>query len=239
MYQELQQQLDIQFTNEELLKRAFVHRSYLNEHRQEVVMSNERLEYLGDAVLELSVTQALFHKLPDASEGKLTSIRSALVRGEHLSEIARRLDLGAYLQLSVGEENSGGRDKDYILANTFEALIGALYLDQGFAVADAFILKYVFCKLEYILEQNLHIDAKTEFQEIAQAEVMITPEYQLLEESGPDHNKVFVMGAYINDKLVGKGGGSSKRKAQEEAARTALNNVDWSELRDLLMRDAA
>lgn len=234
MYEPIQEKISITFQNQQFLETAFIHKSYINEYRGGNIESNERMEFLGDAVLELSVTKALYETLTTESEGKLTSIRSALVRGESLAETARDLGLGEFLKFSVGEENSGGREKDYILANTFEALIGAIYLDQGYEVADDFIKRTIFVKLDEVLEKKLHIDGKTEFQECAQAEVLITPEYQLLSEEGPDHDKQFTMGAFVADIQVGEGMGSSKRKAQENAARNALENVDWDELREKL-----
>ena len=209
--------------NQRLLEQAFVHRSYLNEH-PDCRWHNERLEFLGDAVLELVITHSLFTSFPNKDEGELTSIRSALVRKENLARLAHQLKFGDYLMLSRGEEASGGRQKDYILANTVEAFIGYLYLDQGYDCAAEFINHYLTSGVDEILSQKLYIDAKSSFQEIAQDKMGITPTYEVLEQSGPDHNRSFVMGAFLREQQVGQGQGSSKKKAQDEAARDALNN---------------
>jgi len=226
-YKELEKQIGITFADNDLLDRAFIHKSYMNEYKGKDKRDNERLEFLGDAVLELTVTEHLFLTYPDKSEGDLTNWRSALVKGKHLAEVGDELKLGTYLYLSKGEEKSGGRKKNYILANTLEALIGAMYLDKGYKVAHEFISNFILVKLEKILEEGLHIDAKSHFQELSQEEFDITPEYRLISESGPDHSKRFVMGAFFNDKPVGEGEGSSKQKAEEEAARDALVKVGW------------
>lgn len=227
MYTELQSKIGIAFKNKELYETAFTHRSYLNEHRHLKRDHNERLEFLGDAVLELVATEFLFQNYTDRSEGELTNWRSALVRGENLARIAKALGLGEYLYLSKGEENSGGREKNFLLANVFEALVGAMYLDHGYGVAQRFIEKFLLVHLETIIAKGLHIDPKSQFQEMAQEKVSITPVYELVEESGPDHNKTFVMGAYLDNKLVGKGKGSSKQLAEQEAAKSALKNQGW------------
>lgn len=226
-YEELEKQLKVTFKDKDILDRAFIHKSYMNEYKGADKRDNERLEFLGDAVLELAVTEHLFKTYPKQSEGVLTNWRSALVKGKNLAKVATELKLGNYLYLSKGEEKSGGRKKNYILANTLEAFIGALYLDKGYKVAHDFISKYILVKLEEILEEGLHIDAKSHFQELAQEEFDLTPEYRLISESGPDHNKRFVMGAFMADKKVGEGEGSSKQKAEEAAARNALVEVDW------------
>ncbi len=226
-YSELEKQIKVTFTDEDLLDHAFIHKSYMNEYKGDDKTDNERLEFLGDAVLELTVTEYLFKTYPHKPEGELTNLRSALVKGKNLAKVANELKLGNYLYLSKGEEKSGGRKKNYILANTLESLIGAMYLDKGYRVAHQFIGNFILTSLERILEQGLHIDAKSHFQELSQEEFDITPEYRLLNESGPDHSKRFVMGAYLNDKMVGEGEGSSKQNAEEEAARDSLVNVDW------------
>ncbi len=224
-YKDFQKLIGVKFKNLELLDLAFVHKSYVNES-QDQKEHNERLEFLGDAVLELAVTEFLYRNYGNP-EGELTNWRSALVRGANLAEIAKRLELSQYLYLGKGEEKSGGREKGYILANTVEAVIGAIFLDQGYKKSNVFINKFIISYLGEILEQGLHVDPKSRFQEIAQAKFNITPEYKLIKESGPDHAKVFVMGAYINDKKFGEGKGSSKQQAEQEAATDAMNNKGW------------
>jgi len=226
-YSQLQKKIGIKLKNQKLLENAFIHRSYLNEHRKEGLQSNERMEFLGDAVLELASTRHLFDKCPDESEGAMTSFRSALVKGKHLAEIARELDLGKYLFLSHGEEQSDGREKNYILANTVEALIGAIYLDQGYKVAEKFINKFITTKLDEIIEKGLHVDAKSRFQEMCQEIEDQTPYYKVLKEEGPDHDKTFIMGAYIEEELIGKGKGTSKQNAEDQAAKSALKAKGW------------
>ena len=188
--------------------------------------SNERLEFLGDAVLELVVTEYLYLNYPNP-EGDLTNWRSALVKGETLAKIAGELDLGEYLYLSHGEENSGGRSKDYLLANTFESIIGVVYLELGYDKAKEFIAKFLLVHLEGILKEGSHIDAKSKFQEIAQEKTGFTPAYQLLHDEGPDHDKIFTMGAYVEDRIVGKGKGNSKQAAEQKAAEDALKRLKW------------
>ncbi|MFC1810866.1 ribonuclease III [Patescibacteria group bacterium] len=226
-YKELEKTIGITFKDKKLLDHAFIHKSFMNEYKGKDKTDNERLEFLGDAVLELTVTEFLFKTYPHKTEGELTNWRSALVKGMHLAEVGVDLKLGNYLYLSKGEEKSGGRKKNYILANTVEALIGAMYLDKGYRVTHKFINDFILIKLEEILEQGLHVDAKSHFQELAQEQFEITPEYKLIKEHGPDHSKKFVMAAFFEDKKVGEGEGSSKQKAEEEAARNALVEVEW------------
>lgn len=226
---QLEQQIGCRFNDAKLAAQVFVHRSFLNEHDHPELASNERLEFLGDAVLELVVTDALYRRFPEKAEGDLTAIRSALVKRGHLAMVAKELHLGEMLLLSKGEELSGGRQKDYILANTVEALIGALYLGEGYAEASAFIDRFILPHTDHIVSANLHIDSKSRFQETAQEKVGVTPHYELLREEGPDHQKCFVMGAYLGDELIGEGQGSSKRKGEEEAALAALEAKGWLE----------
>jgi ribonuclease-3 len=209
----------------DLFERAFIHKSYVNENPG--VKHNERLEFLGDAVLELVVTDYLFAKFEEKPEGELTALRSALVRGRNLAKVSKSLEIGQFLILSNGEEQSGGRHKDYILANLCEAVIGAIFLDQGYEVARKFIYDYVLVTLDEILASKSYIDAKTHFQEMAQEKVNITPEYTLEEESGPDHSKVFRMAVYLNNEKVAIGAGSSKQKAEQDAAKNALELKGW------------
>lgn len=223
LFSNLQQTIHIKFKDRALLETAFVHTSYVNEHKHEKKRDNERLEFLGDAVLELVTTEFLYDTFPETGEGQLTNFRAALVKGKHLAEVARNLKLGQYLMLSRGEEKSGGREKNYILANTLEALIGGIYLDRGFAIAHKFITNFILTNLGEILKKGLHIDAKSKLQEISQEKFGITPTYQVLQESGPDHKKSFEVGVFIGDKMLGKGLGSSKQTAEQEAAFAALN----------------
>ncbi len=226
-YQALIQRLNLEFKDLELLDLAFVHKSYLNEHRRLKESHNERLEFLGDAVLELAVTEYLYKKYPDQEEGVLTNWRTALVQGKHLATIAEELDLGIYLYLSKGEERSGGRQKGYLLANTLEALIGAYYLDRGYRQTMKFIGHFILSRLDEILAKGEHIDAKSRFQELAQEKLGITPEYRFLSESGPDHQKVFTMGLFLGVQKIAEGNGSSKQKAEQEAAKAGLRVKKW------------
>jgi ribonuclease-3 len=226
-YKELQEKIGITIKNLNLLQNAFVHKSFINEHRSEKIEHNERLEFLGDAVLELAATRHLFEKCPDRDEGEMTAFRSALVKGKHLAEISKELNLGKYLFLSHGEERSGGREKNYILANTLEALIGAIYLDGGYEKAEGFIKKFILTKLDEIIEKGLHVDAKSRFQELSQEKEEFTPYYEVISEEGPDHDKKFTMGAYIKEELIAKGVGTSKQKAEDDAAKNALKQKGW------------
>lgn len=223
----LQDKIGVHFQNEELLSLAFIHKSYVNEHT-EASGYNERLEFLGDAVLELAVTDFLYHNYPDQPEGQLTNWRSALVKGKNLARVSSSMGLGEYLLLSRGEELSGGREKDYILANTQEALIGAIYLDKGFEVVNQYILRNIVVLLDEIIAQGLNVDSKSRVQELAQDRLSITPSYELLSESGPDHDKIFEMGIYLGKELAGKGTGPSKQEAEQAAAKDALKQKGWA-----------
>ncbi|MBI5755223.1 ribonuclease III [Candidatus Peregrinibacteria bacterium] len=225
-FEKLQKTIGITFGKKKLLEMAFVHKSYVNESSDPNLKHNERLEFLGDAVLELIVTEYLYAHY-DEPEGELTNWRSALVNGERLAEIAKELDLGAYLYLSHGEKKSGGDKKNYILANTFEALLGAIYLDQGYECSRDFVKKYVIGYLEEIIEKGLHRDAKSYFQEMAQEKLGITPEYRVLSQSGPDHRKMFTMAAFLKEEHVGTGTGFSKQNAEQSAAEDALKKKKW------------
>jgi len=224
--EELENAIDVHFDDDNLLSLAFIHKSYVNEHNDEE-RYNERLEFLGDAVLELAVTDFLYHNHPDQPEGQLTNWRSALVKGKNLARVARKLGLGKYLLLSRGEDLSGGREKDYLLANTVEALIGAIYLDKGFDLANQFILKNIVIMLDEIIAAGLNVDSKSRVQELAQDRLNVTPAYELLSEEGPDHDKVFEMGIYFGSELAGKGKGPSKQEAEQSAARDALRKRKW------------
>jgi len=225
---ELEKKLGIVFKNKDLLMQAFIHRSYLNENPQVTLGNNERLEFLGDAVLELAATEYLYARYPGESEGKLTSWRAALVNTKMISQAASKLGFGDFLLLSRGESREEGKSRQYILANTFEAFIGSLYLDQGYDSCRNFIKANLLVELPMIIEQELYRDAKSRFQEIAQEKVKVTPTYQVLEEQGPDHAKFFLVGVYLGENLVAKGGGYSKQEAEEETAKQALKAKGWS-----------
>ena len=224
---ELEKALTISFHNKELLEQAFVHRSYLNENRNFHLAHNERLEFLGDAVLELIVTEHLYQEYPDKPEGELTAWRAALVNTKMLSSIGRDLEFNDYLMLSRGEAKEEGKARDYILANTVEAFIGAMYLDQGLQFAKKFITLNILSRLEEILKDKLFLDAKSRFQEIAQEKMGITPTYSVIKEWGPDHAKNFSIGVYLNKDLASEGEGSSKQEAEEDAAKNALREKGW------------
>lgn len=226
-FQKLEEKLKISFTDKGLLKEAFCHRSFLNEHPDFPYPHNERLEFLGDAVLELIVTEYLFKQYPKKSEGELTAWRAALVNTKKLSEVARELGFNDFLLLSKGEEKEVGKARMYILANTFEAFIGALYLDKGYEICKEFIEKHLIKSLPEIIEKKLFKDPKTRLQEEVQEKLKITPTYTVLEEFGPDHAKHFVVGVFLGKNLIAKGEGSSKQEAEEEAAKNALKEKNW------------
>lgn len=226
-YAVLEKHIGIRFKNRMLLDTAFVHTSYVNEHKGEKPDHNERLEFLGDAVLEVVVTEFLFKTFPQASEGEMTNLRSALVKGKHLAQVAAHLNLGVYLYLSRGEEKSGGRKKAYLLANALEALIGAIYLDRGFKKVHAFIDEFILKNLGNILESGSHIDAKSRFQELAQEKLSMTPVYRVIAEEGPDHRKIFEVAAYVGESIVATGKGQSKQTAEQQAAFEALQKKGW------------
>ena len=225
--EKLESNIGIKFKNKKLLNQAFVHRSYLNENPGLKMKHNERLEFLGDAVLELAVTRYLFDNYPNP-EGELTTWRAALVNSKMLAEMATRLGLNDYLLLSKGEQHDTGRARQFILANTFEAVIGAIYLDQGFDKTEKFIKDNIIKELPKVLDEKLYIDPKSHFQEEAQGKEGITPSYKVLKEEGPDHNKIFEVGVYLEKKLIVKGKGHSKQIAQEDAAKKALKKKNWN-----------
>lgn len=218
---EVETQLGLAFTDKDLLRQVFVHRSYLNENVAFELDHNERLEFLGDAVLELIVTEYLYKQYPNP-EGELTNWRSALVRGVMLAEIAQDLALGDFLFLSRGEQKSGGKARQLILANTFEALIGALYLDKGYQLAQEFLNKHLLKRLPEIIEKQLYLDPKSRLQELCQEKSGLTPQYRVMAEYGPDHAKSFTVGVYLDKELTGEGSGSSKQIAEQAAANSAL-----------------
>jgi ribonuclease-3 len=216
-----------QFKEKRLLEAAFTHRSYLNENRDTAREHNERLEFLGDAVLELVVTEFLFAKYPDKPEGDLTAYRAALVNTQSIGDAATKLGMNDFLLLSRGESRDTGRARQIILANAFEALIGALYLDQGYVAAKDFIAKQLFHKTDDVVARRLWQDAKSRFQEIAQEKNGITPSYQLVSQSGPDHDRTFIVGAFIGNDKIAIGEGRSKQEAEQAAAEKALTAKGW------------
>ncbi|MCD6412316.1 ribonuclease III [bacterium] len=228
---EIEKKLGLEFKNKNLLLQALCHRSYLNEHPEWKLGDNERLEFLGDAVIEILVTEYLFSKFPEEGEGFLTSLRSAVVNSQNLSSLAEKLELQKYLLLSKGEEkNTLQKSKQSILADAFEALVGAIYLDQGKEKAKKFLEKILFPTIEEILKNKNYKDPKTLFQEKAQAMLNLTPTYQILKEWGPDHNKTFEAGVFLKGKLIAKGIGSSKQEAETNAAKKALQKTGWEYL---------
>src|SRR3989344_5634209 len=212
----------VSFVDPALLRQAFTHRSYINEHRGETSGHNERLEFLGDAVLELVATHFLYEKYPGKSEGDLTAYRAALVNTVTLSEVATAIGMNDYLLLSRGEAKDNGRARGVLLANAFEAFVGALYLDQGYETARTFITKYLFPKIDEIVKKRLWQDGKSALQEKVQEVEGATPSYSVIKETGPDHAREFTVGMYIKEKLISQGEGKSKQEAEQDAARAAL-----------------
>lgn len=224
----LQKRIGISFKNDSLLKQALVHRSYLNEHPDFTIGHNERLEFLGDAVLEIVVTEFLYLNFTTTPEGDLTNWRASLVNAKILYEIAAELGVEECLYLSKGESrDKNKKSRQFILANAIEAIIGAIYLDQGIEAAKKFILQNVVSKLDDILRNQSYLDPKSRFQEKAQEEKGITPHYQILDEVGPDHAKTFTVGLYLGEEMVATGKGSSKQEAQVEAAASGLKKMNW------------
>ncbi len=223
----IEKKLGVKFINPDVLVQAFVHRSYLNEHREFPLAHNERLEFLGDAVVELIVTEYLFTHFGNP-EGELTNWRAALVNAKTLASIAYELGMEPYLFLSHGEsKDAGTKARDYIMANTMESVTGAIYMDRGYETAKEFILRTVISKLPYILENGLYMDAKSRFQESAQELAGVTPSYKVLGEVGPDHAKNFKVGVYLGKELIASGEGMSKQEAQTEAAEMGLKVKEW------------
>ena len=222
-----QKTIGVEFNDLELLRQAFTHRSYLNEHRGEGQGHNERLEFLGDAVLELISTHFLYDKYPQKPEGELTAYRASLVNAVTCAEIAHEIGMNDFLLLSRGEAKDTGRARNILLANAFEALVGAIYLDQGYDAAKEFITKHLFPKIDAIVREKLWQDAKSVLQEKAQESEGVTPSYAVIRETGPDHDKHFIVGVYIKDTMVAEGSGKSKQEAEQSAAREALDKKGW------------
>ncbi len=218
----------VKFADGKLLKQAFTHRSYINENRDSGLAHNERLEFLGDAVLELVITDYLYSKLADSDEGELTSLRSALVNADTCAKVAQTLNVNDFLLLSKGESKDTGRARLYILANTLEAIIGAIYLDQNYEAAKAFILTHIAPLADEILASGAWIDAKSLFQEKAQEHFGHTPAYKTVKEAGPDHDKRFTVAVSVQNTVYGEGEGKSKQDAEQAAAREALEKQGWS-----------
>ena len=223
---ELEEKIGTKFKNQDLLLQALTHRSYLNENPKWRLDHNERLEFLGDAVLELVVTEYLYNKYPNP-EGELTNWRAALVNAVMMAKVSTKIDLNEYLLLSRGESKDVGRARQYILANALEAVIGAIYLDQGYEAASDFISRFIIGELPKILEEKAYKDYKSLFQERAQDEAGITPTYEVMKEWGPDHAKHFRIGVFLEKDLIGEGEGPSKQDGQQEAARNALEHKGW------------
>lgn len=219
--------IGVTFKNYGLLTQAFIHRSFLNENPKTGLEHNERLEFLGDAVLELVVTDFLYKEYPESPEGELTSYRAALVNAVTIAEVAQEIDMNDYLFLSRGEQKDTGRARQYILANAFEALIGAIYLDQGYAAAEAFIARFLHIRANDVVKKKLWRDSKSLVQEKAQEHEGVTPAYKVIRESGPDHDKRFTIGIFFGDTKIAEGKGRSKQEAQQEAARIALEAKKW------------
>lgn len=219
--------LGVTMRNLSLLAEALTHRSYLNEHREYAGSHNERLEFLGDAVLELAATDFLFKKFPTKPEGELTSFRAALVNTVSLAETAQKLGVNDYLLLSKGEARDTGRAREVILADAFEAIIGAVYLDQGYAAAEAFIARNLYSKIDDVIARRAYQDAKSRFQELAQEKRGITPVYETLDQVGPDHDKRFTVGVFMGEKEIARGEGQSKQEAEQSAAQAALDKTGW------------
>lgn len=223
----LEQKIGVKFNKQELLRQALVHRSYINENPDFPLEHNERLEFLGDAVLELAVTEDLFKEYKNP-EGELTNWRAALVNAKTLAEVGAKLELDSFIYLSKGESKDTGRARQYIVANAMEALIGAMYLDSGFAIAKKFVEKEITSLLPRIIESGLYKDSKSYFQERAQELTGITPSYEVMKEWGPDHAKNFLIGVFLENEKIAEGEGLSKQEAQQVAAENALKAKGWS-----------
>jgi ribonuclease-3 len=220
--EELEKNIGITFKNKDLLTESLTHRSYINEYPRWHLPHNERLEYLGDAVLELFVSEELFKKFPTQPEGQLTVFRAALVNYQILAKVAERIGLQNFILMSRGEKKDTGKAREVILANAMEAVIGAIYLDQGFEKMRPFVDKFVMSNLDAVLKNKSYKDAKSELQEVVQEKYKLTPTYNVLEESGPAHKRIFKMGVYFGEKLIANGSGASKQEAELEAAKNAL-----------------
>ncbi|MBP9701682.1 MAG: ribonuclease III [Candidatus Pacebacteria bacterium] len=228
-FEELENKIGVEFRDPSLLRQACTHRSYINENRGLGLGHNERLEFLGDAVLELAVTNFLYHKFPDRAEGDLTAYRSALVNTNSLSKVGEIMGINPYLLMSKGETKDVGRARSIIIADAVEAIIGAIYTDQGYGIAANFVSRNLLevVDIDEIVDKKLWLDAKSRFQERAQEKVGITPSYKTLKETGPDHSKLFTLGVFLGDVQVATGAGLSKQEAEQKAAEKALEVKGW------------
>lgn len=226
-FKKFEKEIGIEFNNKDLLTQAFIHRSYLNENAKLGIGHNERLEFLGDAVLELVVTDFLYKTYTDRAEGELTAYRSALVNAVIIGEVAGSLNMGEYLLLSKGETRDIGKARTYILANTYEAVVGAIYQDSGYDVVKSFIEKTLLPRVDEIVKKKLWRDAKSLVQEKSQEHHSVTPSYKVLHESGPDHDKHFTVGIFFGEERIAEGKGHSKQEAEQNAARSALEKKKW------------
>ena len=222
----LENKINIRFNDKILLKTAFIHRSYLNENKKRNINSNEKLEFLGDSVLSLISSQYLFENYPLFSEGEYTDIKASVVKTESLAIASEKLDLGSFLYLSRGEEKGGGRKNKNILADCFEALLGAIFIDKGFSRAYKFAENYLFKeKLEDIIKNKKYLSSKSKLQEIFQRKYKQVPEYRLIKETGPEHKRIFSVGIFFKNRKLAQGIGKSKKQAEDEAAKIALINM--------------
>jgi len=227
MIEKFEKNIKIEFKQKTFLQQALTHRSYLNENPSFQLSHNERLEFLGDAVLELVTTEYLYHKYPKVWEGELTAYRAALVNTVSISQVAASLSVQDFLLMSKGEAKDTGRARQSILANAYEAIIGAIYLDQGYEMAKDFITRTLIPKTDEIVKKKLWRDAKSSLQEVSQEKRSVTPRYEVMAEEGPDHDKTFTVGVYLGQELITKGKGPSKQEAEQSAAREALDKLGW------------
>jgi len=221
-YNKIEEKIGVKFNDRNMLIQAFTHRSFLNENKDKELKHNERLEFLGDAVLELVTTDYLFRTFPDRHEGDLTSFRALLVNTQSISDAATNLGFNDYLRLSKGESKDVGRARSYILANTFESVIGAIYIDQGYDAAAKFIAETLLPSIDQIIKEGTWIDAKSKLQEVVQEKHSLTPSYETIKEEGPDHDKNFTVAVYFGDKEIDTGSGKSKQEAEQDVARKIL-----------------
>ena len=225
-YSNLESTIKIKFKDRDLLNNVFIHRSYLNEHKNSKLASNERLEFLGDSVLSLITSVYLFKNYPELKEGDYTEIKSAIVKMNSLAEASKKIGLNNYLLLSKGEEKGAGRTNNNIMADCFEALIAGIFLDQNFEAAYLFVVNFLFKdKLDYLLKNNLYLSSKSRLQEMIQSKYKKIPVYKVLDEKGPEHKRIFKIGVYFNNKMIGVGIAPSKKEAEEEAAKKAFENL--------------
>ena len=224
-YSKLESKIKVKFKDRDLLNNVFIHRSYLNEHKKSQLISNERLEFLGDSVLSLITSVYLFKNYPNLKEGDYTEIKSAIVKMDSLAEASKKIGLNSYLLLSKGEEKGDGRTNNNIMADCFEALIAGIFLEKNFEAAYTFVVDFLFKdKLDYLLKNNLYLSAKSKLQELMQRKYKRTPTYKVIEEKGPEHKRIFKIGVYFNNKMLGMGVAPSKKEAEEEAAKKAFEN---------------